>query len=425
MRVCLVGSGAREHALAAVLARSADVVATPGNPGIEGRSQEGHSLSSSPAPALEIEADLYVIGPEAPLVDGLADRLRAGGKKVFGPGAEGARLEGSKEFMKKVASEAGVPTARWQAFSAGEVAAAKEFLARLEGGYVVKTDGLAAGKGVLVTSDLAEATADVEAKLSGASFGPAGQKVVIEEALFGHELSLFVLCDGRTFLPLLPAQDYKRLSEKDRGPNTGGMGSYAPVPAVDGQVVGEVLETVVGPTLAALSRRGIDYRGALYAGLMLSEAGPRLIEFNVRFGDPETEVVVPLLSSDLTELLAAAAGGGLDRVAPPQFSARSAVCVVAAAPGYPGAPETGGLISGVGAAASLGDVHLFHAGTSRDEEGALRTAGGRVLAVTGIGDDLARARRRAYEALGLVSFEGMQLRRDIAATPLSSLRAPA
>lgn len=424
MRACVVGSGAREHALCEVLARSVDVVATPGNPGIEGRSTEGHSFSSSPAPPEEIEADLYVIGPEAPLVDGLADRLRAGGHKVFGPGAEGARLEGSKQFMKALAEKAGVPTARWASFSSSEVTAAFSFLEELPGGYVVKTDGLAAGKGVLVTSDLDVAKKDVAAKLSGEAFGRAGERVVIEEALEGPELSVFVVADGKDFVALLPSQDYKRLATGDEGPNTGGMGSYAPVPAVSSAQLERILEEIVAPSLAGLVDAGIDYRGALYTGLMLTPAGPRLIEFNVRFGDPETEVILPLFESDLYELLEAAADGDLGRVGSPVFSDKAAVCVVAASPGYPVAPRTGDPISGLTEAGSLEGVHLFHAGTVRDPSGTVRTAGGRVLAVTALGAGLAEARQHAYGALDLISFEGMQARRDIAAAPLEEAPEP-
>jgi len=284
-RVCVVGSGAREHALAHVLSRSADVVVTPGNPGISGRSSEGYGVASTSSPPEEIDADLYVIGPEEPLVGGLADRLRSMGRLVFGPGADGAHLEGSKEFMKKCVSEAGVPTARWGAFS--KLDEASEFLRSLPGPYVVKTDGLAAGKGVLVTDDIVEAQTDAAAKLSGRSFGEAGRRVVIEEALQGTELSLLVVCDGVNAVPLAPAQDYKRLCTGDRGPNTGGMGAFSPVAAATALVVGKVMDTIVGPTLSALRRSGIDYRGVLYAGLMLTSDGPKLIEYNVRFGDPE------------------------------------------------------------------------------------------------------------------------------------------
>jgi len=292
MRVCVVGSGGREHALAHVLGRTAEVVVTPGNPGMAG------PIEVSAGPVEAIEADLVVIGPEAPLVDGLADRLRAGGRTVMGPGAEGARLEGSKAFMKEVLAEAGVPTARFAAFGAGQLDDAVPYLHSLPGPWVVKTDGLAAGKGVLVAHTLAEARADVEAKLSGAAFGEAGRRIVIEEGLEGEECSLLVLYDGTTAVPLLPAQDYKRVGDGDSGPNTGGMGAYAPMPHVSRRQVDVIMDTAVEPLLGALHRRGIDYRGVLYAGLMLGEEGPRVIEYNVRFGDPEAQVVLPLLSCD-------------------------------------------------------------------------------------------------------------------------------
>ena len=423
MKVCIVGSGAREHALALSCARSAEVIATPGNPGITGVAPSGHVLSSTPAPAEEIDADLFVIGPEAPLVDGLADRLRKAGKTVFGPGSDGARLEGSKQHMKQLAGAAGVPTARWASFGSDDLAAAKAFLRELGGGYVVKTEGLAAGKGVLVTRDLAEAEADVEAKLSGEAFGEAGRSVVIEEELIGDELSVFAICDGERVVALSPAQDYKRIGDGGTGPNTGGMGAYSPVPAVGRAAVDQVLEEIVEPTVAELRRQGVDYRGVLYAGLMLTSDGPRLIEFNVRFGDPETEVVMPRLESDLTELLAAAAGGDLRRAGQPRMSHRAAVCVVAAAPGYPVAPATGGLITGVPEAGTLGDVLVFHAGTRVDGDGHLRTAGGRVLCVSALGADLAQARTSAYEATGKIHFDGMQIRSDVAARPLDAIRS--
>ena len=311
MRVCVVGSGAREHVLAHVLGRTADVVVTPGSPGIPG---------SMAAPPAEVDADLYVVGPEAPLVAGLADQLRGAGRLVFGPGADGARLEGSKAFMKELVSAAGVPTARYQAFS--EVGPALDFLRSLPGPWVTKTDGLAAGKGVLVAPTLAEAAADVRAKLSGESFGDAGRTVVIEEGMTGPELSLLVVCDGTRAVPLAPAQDFKRVGDGDTGPNTGGMGAYSPVPAVSDDVVADVMDRFIGPTLAELRRRGIDYRGVLYAGLMLTPEGPKLVEYNVRFGDPEAQVVLPRLTGDLAELLAAAAAGDLSAAPPPAFVRR-------------------------------------------------------------------------------------------------------
>lgn len=423
-KVCVVGSGGREHALAHVLARSAHVVVTPGNPGICGLSAEGYELESTPAPPHEIDADLYVIGPEDPLVAGLADRLRSGGRLVFGPGADGARLEGSKEFMKQLANDAGVPTARWGAFSRTEEA--MSFLRSLPGPFVVKTDGLAAGKGVLVTEDIGEAEKDVTAKLSGEAFGAAGRRVVIEEALIGSELSLLVVCDGVRAEPLAPAQDYKRFGTGDTGPNTGGMGAYSPVPIATDAVVSTAMDTIVEPTLAALRRAGIDYRGVLYAGLMLTADGPQLIEYNVRFGDPEAEVVLPRLATDLVDLLTAAAHGemtgpiaggaaGANSAGTAGFVEEAAVGVVIAAHGYPEAPRTGDLVEALDDAGSVEGVTVFHAGTCRDEAGALRTARGRVFVVTALGAGLADAREHAYRGVAKIGFAGMQYRLDIAA----------
>ncbi len=411
--VCVVGSGGREHALAAVLARTAEVVVTPGNPGIAGRSPEGHTITSVVTPVEGIEADLYVIGPEVPLVDGLADRLRAAGKLVFGPGADGARLEGSKAFMKELLAEAGVPTARFGVFT--EAGAARDFLRTLPGPWVVKTDGLAAGKGVLVTDSLAEAERDVEAKLSGAAFGGAGRRVVVEEGLVGRECSLLVLCDGERLAPLAPAKDYKRRDDGDRGPNTGGMGAYSPVPFVDEAQVDALVAEAVAPLVGVLRARGIDYRGVLYAGLMLTAEGARVLEFNVRFGDPETQVVLPRLEGDVAALLAEVAAGELRST--PRFSEEAAVCVVLAAEGYPEAPRSGDPIAGLDAAAALDGVTVFHAGTAPagpDRPGSVLTAGGRVLGATALGSSLDVARDRAYRAAAAISWPGMHCRSDIA-----------
>jgi phosphoribosylamine--glycine ligase len=409
--VCVVGSGGREHALALVLARNADVVVTPGNPGIAGRSSEGHQLTSVDTAPEALEADLFVIGPEAPLVDGLADRLRAQGKLVFGPGADGAQLEGSKAFMKELLAEAGVPTARFGVFT--EVAPAVEFLRSLEGPWVVKTDGLAAGKGVLVTDSLAEAEADVAAKLSGDSFGVAGQRLVIEEGLTGPECSLLVLCDGTRLTPLAPAQDFKRRDDGDDGPNTGGMGAFSPVPSVDDSLVAKLVDEAVAPLVMALRSRGIDYRGVLYAGLMLTPTGPKVLEFNVRFGDPETQVVLPRYDGNLCELLAEAAAGALTTV--PRFTPDSAVCVVLASEHYPESPRTGDPVTGLDEAGSLPGVTVFHAGTGTDPgSGAVVTAGGRVLGMTALGVTLEEARARAYAGVAAVGWPGMHHRTDIA-----------
>ena len=398
-----MGSGGREHALVQVLGRSAEVVVTPGNPGIP---------ESVPEPPEEIEADLFVIGPEAPLVDGLADRLRHRGRLVFGPGTDGARLEGSKAWMKEVLVEAGVPTAPYGAFT--DPAAARAFLDRLDGLFVVKTDGLAAGKGVLVTGDREEADAAVAAYLSGDAFGDAGRRVVIEQGLTGPELSVLAVCDGTTAVPLAPAQDFKRLGDGDSGPNTGGMGAYSPVPVATERLVDDLMEEAVLPTLAALQSRGIDYRGVLYCGLMLTPDGPRVLDFNVRFGDPETQVVLPRMVDDLADLLASAAAGTLGD--PPAFDDDAAVTVVCATEGYPASPCTGDAIDGTEAASDSEHVTVFYSGVDRSGDH-LVTAGGRVLAVTGKGATLAEARDRAYAGVEKISWPGMHHRVDIGAHP--------
>ncbi len=404
MRVCVVGAGGREHALAHLLGRTAEVVVTPGNPGIPG---------SVATPPQRVEADLYVVGPEAPLVDGLADELRAAGRRVFGPGADGARLEGSKAWMKDLVAAAGVPTARHAAFD--DEARAVDFLRRLPPPYVVKTDGLAAGKGVRVTDSLDEAIDDVRAKLSGASFGAAGRRVVIEEGMTGPELSVLAVCDGRRAVPLAPAQDFKRVGDGDTGPNTGGMGAYSPVPVAPDEVVGAVMDRCVEPTLAELRRRGIDYRGVLYAGLMLTTEGPKLVEYNVRFGDPEVQVVLPRLAldTDLAGLLAEAADGRLTAASEPRFVDDACVTVVLASEGYPAGHRTGDVIAGLDDAVAAGAT-VFCAGVKRDDRGRLVTAGGRVLDVTAMGATIAEARDRAYDAASRISWPGLHHRTDIA-----------
>jgi phosphoribosylamine--glycine ligase len=403
MTVVVVGGGGREHALADTLARDDEVVVTPGNPGIPG---------SVPVPATELDADLFVIGPEGPLVAGLADELRAQGKRVFGPGADGACLEGSKRWMKEVLVAAGVPTARHAAFGAADLDAALAHLDTMGDLFVVKTDGLAAGKGVLVTTDRREAADDIRAKLAGDAFGEAGTTVVIEEGLSGPELSLFAVCDGtRAEVLASPAQDHKRVGDGDTGPNTGGMGAFTPVPGIGSDVVDEVAAAAIEPTLAELRRRGIDYRGVLYAGLMLTPEGPKMLEYNVRFGDPETQVVLPRLESSLVDLLGQAADGNL-RVAP-VFAADALLTVVCAAEGYPVSPRMGDPIEGLDAARQVDGVTVYCAGVGRDEGGRLVTAGGRVLNVVGRGPDLAAARRRAADGVAELSWPGMHHRTDI------------
>ncbi len=424
--VCVVGSGGREHALAVALSRGAEVVVCPGNPGMQAL---GVTCVEGPAEALDV--DLFVIGPEVPLVEGLADRLRARGRTVFGPGADGARLEGSKAWMKQVLADAGVPTAAYEVFDSPGPAV--EFLRSLPGPWVVKTDGLAAGKGVLVTGDLNQAEADVLAKLAGASFGDAGRRVVIEEALIGPELSVMAVCDGRTAVALAPARDHKRAFDGDLGPNTGGMGAFSPVPDADGELVDEVMRTAVEPTLEALSSRGIDYRGVLYAGLILTSDGPKVLEFNVRFGDPETQAVLARLQGDLAGLLAAAAAGRLGDAEPPLFGPDVSVCVVMAAPGYPDAPRVGAVISGLGPnlpggaevfCAGIASTPQGHGGGHHDSDpagsGTLITAGGRVLSVTGTGPSLSEARAVAYQGVRSIRWPGAWWRNDIG---LSATRA--
>jgi phosphoribosylamine--glycine ligase len=404
VRVVLLGSGGREHALAAALAADPAVTelhAAPGNPGI-GRLARLHPADLTDPEglaglAVELDADLVVIGPEVPLVAGAADAIRAKGIACFGPSRAAARLEGSKDFAKRVMASAGVPTARSRTCQTpDEVAAA---LDELGAPYVVKDDGLAAGKGVVVTDDR-------DAALAHAA---SCARVVVEEFLSGPEVSLLVVTDGETAYPLLPAQDFKRLGDGDTGPNTGGMGAYAPLPWVPPSIVAEVMSTVVGPTLAELRRRDATFTGTLYVGLALTPAGPKVIEFNCRFGDPETQVVLPLLETPLAGLLHAAAVGRLAEHAPPRWRPGFAVTVVLASAGYPGTPRLGDAVEG----AEVPGV--YQAGTASNVDGRLVSAGGRVLACTATGDSLAAARDGAYALVGGVSMAGAQYRRDIAA----------
>jgi phosphoribosylamine--glycine ligase len=413
VNVLVVGSGGREHALAWALSRSPavdTVVCSPGNPGM---AQLGPCMPLEHAVESLETFELVVIGPEEPLVHGLADDLRASGAAVFGPSAAAAWLEGSKAWMKEVLDDAGVATARHGSFEASQEAEALAFLETLPGLYVVKTDGLAAGKGVVVTESIADARDAVRAYLSGDAFGAAGRTVVIEEGLSGPEVSLLVLCDGSIDgIPLAPAQDFKRIGDGDTGANTGGMGAYSPVPFVDASLVNEVMSTAVEPTLAALAKRDIEYRGVLYAGLMLTPEGTKVLEYNVRFGDPESQVVLPRLASDLAAHCAEAATGRL--TTPVRFTDDACVGVVLASEGYPTSTRTGDAITGLDDAGSLDGVEVFHAGTMQDGN-EIRTAGGRVLCVTATAPTIRRARARAYEAALRISWPGMQHRTDIAA----------
>jgi phosphoribosylamine--glycine ligase len=418
MRVLLVGSGGREHALAWGLSRSpllTELHAAPGNPGIGALA----TLHDVPASDLErltelatrLAADLVVVGPEAPLVAGLGDRLAEAGIACFGPGGAAAQIEGSKLFAKSVMDAAGVPTA---GFSVCDTPAAAQLaIAEAEGNVVVKADGLAGGKGVFVCSSVAEAEQAVQACLIDRRFGAAGSQVLIEERMEGPEVSLLALCDGEHVLPLAAARDHKRLRDGDNGPNTGGMGCYSPVPDVAAELVDEILATVHRPVINELARRDMPFRGCLYAGLMLTDRGPRVLEFNARWGDPETQVLVPRLEGDLLDALRRSADGSLDRAAL-GVSGQACVSVVIAAPGYPDAPEAGGVIGGLDRAQRVEGVTVFHAGTA-EEAGRVVAAGGRVLNVTALGADLAAARARAYEAVDLIELAGAQVRTDIGA----------
>ena len=413
-KVLVIGTGGREHALSRALARDpgvTEVHAAPGNPGMAevARLHDVDPLDGPAVAALasSLGVDLVVVGPEAPLVAGVADAVRAAGIAAFGPSAQAARLEGSKAFAKEVMAAAGVPTAR--AFVCGDADEAAAALDELGAPYVVKDDGLAAGKGVVVTDSRVEALAHALACCT-----PDGGRVVIEEYLDGPEVSLFALTDGTTVRPLQPAQDFKRISDGDEGPNTGGMGAYTPLPWAPADLVEQMLETVLQPTVDELARRGTPFSGLLYAGLALTSRGVRVVEFNARFGDPETQPLLALLESPLGELLMAAATGALAEVPPPVFADGAAVSVVLASRGYPASSSSGEVITGVAEAEALEGVHVVQAGTAR-RDGELVTAGGRVLAVVGTGSDLGSARAAAYEGVARVDFDGAQHRTDIAA----------
>ena len=420
MKVLVVGSGGREHALAWAFDQSPsveEVWAAPGNPGIADCAAcvdlDIADLDTVAGWAADNAVDLVVVGPEVPLVAGLVDACEARRIPAFGPRANGARLEGSKSWMKEILVAAGVPTARHATFTVGQEEAADAFLDTLPGLYVVKTDGLAAGKGVVVTESIAEAREAVRAYLSGDAFGRAGTTLVIEEGLSGPELSLLVLTDGETAVPLAPAQDFKRVGNGDAGPNTGGMGAYSPVPAVDAGVVADVMASAVEPTLATLRSRGVTYRGVLYAGLMLTPDGPKVLEYNVRFGDPEAQVVIPRLASDLATHCRESAEGRLRTEV--RWHDDAAVTVVLAAQDYPASPRTGDPIEGLDDVADLPGVVVFHAGTRREGD-KIVTAGGRVLNVTALAPSIGEARQRAYDAIRRISWDGMHLRTDIAGT---------
>ena len=418
--VLVVGDGGREHALCWKLARSplvGRIVCAPGNAGTAGEPGVVNAfVKADDVPGLvelakREAADLVVIGPEVPLVAGLADALRQAGVLAFGPDAAAAELEGSKAYAKALMKRAGIPTAAFETFT--NVRAAEDWIEeRSEQPLVVKADGLAAGKGVIVCDTREQAVAAVRRVLGDRAFGEAGARAVVEEKLVGEEASVLALVDGATILPLEPAQDHKAAFDGDAGPNTGGMGAYSPTKVVHARRMEQVIEQVLIPAVHSLARDGRPFRGVLYAGLMFTRRGPMALEFNVRFGDPETQPLLARMTSDLYPLLKAVARGELAEADPPTWDDRPAVCVVMASEGYPGPYETGKPIRGLATAGALEDVTVFHAGTKSTADGPV-TAGGRVLGVTALGESVTAAKRRAYEAVRAIRWEGAWCRTDI------------
>ncbi|MFW5866441.1 MAG: phosphoribosylamine--glycine ligase [Armatimonadota bacterium] len=417
MKILVVGSGGREHALCWKLAESPhcdELFCAPGNGGIS-RIAECVPIKVDDIEKLgdfaeEKSIDLTVVGPERPLIAGICDHFRSRGLTIYGPNASAARLEGSKAFTNDLVRRAGAPGKEFEVFDDPE--AARKYIRKQGAPIVVKADGEAAGKGVVVAETVEDALDAVDRAMIDRDFGAAGDRVVVEEYLEGQECSIKLFCDGETFIPMVPSQDYKRVYDGDEGPNTGGMGCYSPVPVVTPEVLGRIMDEIVRPTIEQMAADGNPYTGTLYAGIILTEDGPRLLEYNCRFGDPETQVVLPRLRSDLVEVLLAATEGRLSEVEV-AWDDRPAVCVVCASGGYPGSYETGKQITGLKDANALDDVVVFHAGTKRMGR-RFFTDGGRVLGVTAMGEDFENARDTAYHAVGSIDFEDMYFRTDIA-----------
>ena len=417
MKILVIGGGGREHAICWKLAQSKDVhkvYCAPGNAGTAAVAENVDIAVTDIAGLVQFaqhqQIDLTVVGPEKPLILGVVDAFEAAGLRIFGPTAENAQLEGSKVFSKQLMKQAGVPTASFEVFETAPDALA--YLAAATYPIVIKADGDAAGKGVVVAASLEEAQDAITRIMVTREFGASGDKVVIEACLDGPEASLMAFVDGDTVVPMLLAQDHKRIGEGDTGPNTGGMGAYGPVPGISQDEINAMCDVIIKPVVRAIKSTGIPYRGVLFAGIMLTPDGPMCLEYNCRFGDPETEIVLPLLETDLVEVINACVDARLDQI-DVVFSRRSAVTVVLAAHGYPGAVRTGDVISGLEDAVKLDAVAVFHAGTRLAEDGTVHSSGGRVLTVTSTGDSFEEARERAYAALDRIHMDGGQFRRDI------------
>ncbi|MDD5737186.1 MAG: phosphoribosylamine--glycine ligase [Candidatus Omnitrophica bacterium] len=416
MRVLIIGSGGREHALAWKIKQSTlvdKVYCAPGNGGISSIAEcvdiKPDDITGLIGFATRNKIDLTVVGPEAPLALGIVDRFCVNGLRVFGPSKEAAKIEASKVFMKQLMKKYGIPTADFEVFE--DSARAKKYIGGLKGGFVVKADGLAAGKGVVVCSSKEQGISAVESIMERKDFRTAGNRIIIEECLEGEEVSMLVITDGKDCIPLASAQDHKRIFDGDNGPNTGGMGAYSPAPVATQELTDSVMNGIIKPTIAAMGKENARYTGVLYAGIMVTAAGPKVLEFNCRFGDPETQAILPRLKSDLIELIEASIDDEID-IAKPDWDERPCVSVVLSSGGYPGEYETGFEIEGLDALEKARDVYVFHAGT-RLADGKTVTAGGRVLNVTALGSDIRDAIDRCYNAVNLIEFEGMHFRRDI------------
>lgn len=431
MKILLVGNGGREHALAWKIAQSPKcetLYCAPGNAGIEQVAEcvniSAENVDELTKFAIDKNIDFVIVGPEAPLVLGLADKLRANGIKTFGPSEKAAQLEGSKGFMKDIARKYNIPTAAYERFTKLEPAI--EFIKKQGAPIVVKTDGLAAGKGVIICETEEQAVEAAKEMLSGNMFGDAGTEIVIEEFLTGEEASYFALSDGKNILPLTSAQDHKRVGDGDTGPNTGGMGAYSPAHFMTAELEKKINDKIIQPTVDGMAAEGCEFNGVLFAGLMIENNEPKLIEFNIRFGDPECQEIMMRLESDLVTILEAAAEGNLDTIKDQiKWSDRVSLCIVMAAIGYPGTYEKNTPINGIEEANKLNDVVVFHAGTAKDENGQIVSTGGRVLGVTAIGDNFEQAQTKAYEAVSKISWPKGFYRKDIGWRAIAATKAVA